>query len=304
MKTIFVKDMNFEPLPDEVCAAIGNFDGVHLGHQKLIEECKRHNLKSAVLTFYPHPSIFIKNIKNYPLITPIEKKIDVIARLGIDYLIIVDFTVDILNMPKDEFIIKMKQLNIKSVVCGYDFTFGRKAEGTIKDLAKEFEFYEVKKYSLGDIRVSSTHTRELITEGNVAEAARFLGRKYSIKGKVIYGSQNGRMIGFPTANINYSNFILPKCGVYYVNVYYEGYIYLGMANIGHNPTFNYNDSIRLEVNIFNLDEDIYDNSIEVFFIDRIRDEIKFNSKEELIEQLKSDKKRCIEIAGSDNFYTK
>lgn len=304
MKSIFIKDMNFEPLAENVCAAIGNFDGVHLGHQKLIAECKMHEYKSAVLTFYPHPSVYLKKITNYPLITPLEKKCDVISRLGIDYLIIVEFNEEVANMKKEDFILKLKQMNIKSVVCGYDFTFARKAEGTILDLAKEFEFYEVKKYLLGNIRVSSTYIRELITTGNVLEASRLLGREYSIRGKVIYGSQNGRLIGFPTANLYYSNYILPADGVYFVNVYYDGYLYLGMANIGHNPTFNFNLEKRLEVNIFNLDEDIYDQQIEVFFIKKLRNEIKFNSKEELIEQMKSDKKKCLEIAGSANYYTK
>ena len=189
MKTIYVKDGNFEPIITPLCAAIGNFDGVHLGHQKLIDECKRHGYKSPVLTFYPHPSVFIKKISNYPLITPLEQKVDVISRLGIDYLIVVDFNEEFMNLPKEGFIELLKKLNIKACVCGYDFTFGKKAEGNITDLAKEFEFYEVKKYTLDNIRVSSTYIRELLTDGNVKEAKRLLGRYYSIKGKVKYGNQ-------------------------------------------------------------------------------------------------------------------
>ncbi len=303
MKTIYVKDGNFEPIITPLCAAIGNFDGVHLGHQKLIDECKRHGYKSAVLTFYPHPSVFIKKISNYPLITPLEQKVDVISRLGIDYLIVVDFNEEFMNLPKEGFIELLKKLNIKACVCGYDFTFGKKAEGNITDLAKEFEFYEVKKYTLDNIRVSSTYIRELLTDGNVKEAKRLLGRYYSIKGKVKYGNQKGRTIGFPTANIDYKNYYLPKNGVYFVNVKIGSNLYLGFCNIGHNPTFNFTEDKRFEVHIFNFDEDIYDEQIDIIFIDRLRDEIKFNNKEELLEQLKKDKKSALEIAG-EMYYTK
>ena len=303
MKSIYIKDKKFISLPEPVCRAIGNFDGVHLGHQKLIEECKRHGYKSAVLTFYPHPSVFLKKIPNYPLITPLEKKTDVLSKMGIDYLIVVEFNEEIAQMPKEEFLEAMHLMNIKACVCGYDFTFARRAEGNISDLAKEFEFYEIKKYVLGDVRVSSTYIRELLSTGNVAEANRLLGRQYSIRGNVIYGLQNGRIMGFPTANIDYKNFFLPKNGVYFVNVIVEGIPYLGMANVGHNPTIEYQDKIKLEVNIFGLDEDIYGENIEVYFINRIRDEKMFKSKEDLIKQLKQDKALCLEYAGDLN-YTK
>ena len=303
MKSIFIKDKNFIPLPEPVCAAIGNFDGVHLGHQKLIEECKRHNYKSAVLTFYPHPSVFLKKIPNYPLVTPLEHKVDILSRMGIDYLIVVEFNDDMANMPKEEFIENMKFMNIKSCVCGYDFTFGRRAEGNISDLREIFEFYEVKKFVFDDVRVSTTYIRELISVGNVYEANRLLGRQFSIRGKVIFGSQQGRVIGFPTANIDYSNYFLPDTGVYFVNVKVDGILYLGMCNIGHNPTFNFSYNKRVEVNIFGLDEDIYGDQIEIYFVKKIRNEMKFDNVNDLIKQLKIDKAICLELAGDMN-YTK
>lgn len=303
MKSIYIKDKKFFSLPDSLCAAIGNFDGVHLGHQKLIEECKKHGYKSAVLTFYPHPSVFLKKIPNYPLITPLEKKTDILSKMGIDYLIVVEFNEEIASMPKEEFLEALHLMNIKACVCGYDFTFARRAEGNILDLAKEFEFYEIKKYILNDIRVSSTYIRELLSNGNIEEANRLLGRQYSIRGNVIYGLQNGRTIGFPTANIDFKNFYLPKTGVYFVNIIVEGIPYIGMANIGHNPTIEWNEKIKLEVNIFGLDEDIYGENIEVYFIKRIREEKKFKTVEELIKQLKKDKALCLEYAGDLN-YTK
>lgn len=303
MKSIFIRDKNFQALPEPVCAAIGNFDGVHLGHQKLMEECRKHGYKSAVLTFYPHPSVFLKKIPNYPLVTPLEQKSEIISRMGIDYLIVIEFDEELAKMPKEDFIRNMKFMNIKACVCGYDFTFGRKAEGTIEDLRSNFEFYEVKKFIYDDVRVSTTYIRELLGMGKIHEATRLLGRQFSIRGNVIFGSQNGRVIGFPTANVNYRNYFLPASGVYFVNVKIDGILYLGMANIGHNPTFNFTLEHRLEVHIFGLDEDIYGATIEVIFVERIRSEIKFCGVEELICQLKKDKAKCLELAGELN-YTK
>jgi len=293
MKTIFIKNMNFHKLPEDVCAAIGNFDGVHLGHQKLIEECKRHNYKSAVLTFNPHPSVFIKKIPNYPVITPIDKKAEIIESMGVDYLIVIEFNDKIMNMPKEEFMANMKKMGIKSCVCGYDFTFGIYAEGNIKDLDENFEFYEIKKYIYQNVRVSTTYIRELLSIGNVSEAEKMLGRPYSIRGKVVPGNQNGRKLGYPTANIEYKNYFLPETGVYYVEVLYNNKKYGGMCNIGHNPTVKFQDILRLEVNIFSLDEDLYGKNIEIFFKQRIRGEIKFQSLDELKRQLSTDKVLCI-----------
>ena len=307
MKSLFIKDKNFFPIPDDICAAIGNFDGVHLGHQKLIEECKRvcklKGYKSALLTFYPHPSVFLKKMENYPLVTPLEIKTDIVSRLGLDYLIVVEFSEEVANMSKEEFIASLNFMNIKAVVCGYDFTFAKKAEGTIEDLKEKFEFYEVKKYMFDNVRVSTTYIRELLSMGNVSEAMRLLGRPHIIRGKIKFGDQNGRIIGFPTANIDYKNAFLPKNGVYFVNVLVNGVTYLGMCNLGHHPTFTFSNNIKMEVNIFNFDDDIYDETVDVLFIKRIRDEERFTSVEELKKQLKKDKAMCLEYAGDMN-YTK
>ena len=307
MKSLFIKDKNFFPISEEICAAIGNFDGVHLGHQRLIEECKRvsklKGYKSALLTFYPHPSVFLKRMENYPLVTPLEIKTDIVSRLGLDYLIVVEFSEDVANMSKEEFISSLKFMNIKACVCGYDFTFARRAEGTIEDLKEDFEFYEVKKYVFDNVRVSTTYIRELLSIGNVSEAAKLLGRPHIVRGKVIYGDQQGRIIGFPTANVDYKNAFLPKNGVYFVNVVVNGITYLGMCNIGHHPTFEFSNEVKVEVNIFNFDDDIYDEPIDVYFIQRIRDEAKYQTVDELKKQIKKDKALCLEYAGDMN-YTK
>ena len=294
METIYIKKQEFNSLPCQICAAIGNFDGVHIGHQELVKECKKHNLKSGVITFYPHPSIFLKKIPNYPLLTPIEEKKRVFESLGIDYLIIIEFNNIMANMTKDEFIQNLKKMNIKSLVAGYDFTFGKMALGDTRDLAKNFEFYEVKKYIYDGIRVSTTYIRELLDIGNVVEANKLLGRCYSISGLVEYGNQKGRLIGFPTANVDYKNYFLPRGGVYNVKVELDGKTYNGICNIGNNPTFNYSLTKKLEVHIIDLNENIYGKEIRINFIDRIRDEMKFASAQELINQLEKDKCYALE----------
>ena len=293
MKTIFIKNKNFIPLEEDICFAIGNFDGVHKGHQKLIEESKNHGYKSGVITFYPHPSVFLKKIPNFPLITPLDTKIKILESFDIDYLIVIEFDNDMANMSKDEFIEALKILNVKSLVSGYDFTFGKEAEGDIRDLEQNFEFYEVKKHSIDGVRVSSTYTRELLSAGNVVEAANLLGRPHKICGKVVYGNQKGNRIGFPTANIDYTNYYLPASGVYLVDVIIGDNKYVGMCNIGNNPTINYSTTVKLEVHIINFDELLYGSNIEIQFIERIRDEYKFDSKADLVAQLEKDKKLCI-----------
>ena len=303
MRIINIKDKDFELIHEPLCAAIGNFDGVHIGHQKLIEESKRHGLKSAILTFYPHPSIFLKNIKDYKLLTPMEHKADLFSRMGIDYLIIIEFNTEIANLDKDEFINWMKKLNIKACVCGHDFSFGAKALGTPFDLYRHFETYIINKYSVNNVRVSTSYIKELLDQGNVEYANKLLGRDFSIRGKVVYGSQEGRLIGFPTANIDYRNYYLPINGVYFVGVKLNNVLYYGMCNVGNNPTFNYSYTKRLEVHVFGLNEDIYGQNVEVFFFKNIRKEIKFKSKEELVEQLKKDKLECYLLSSNMN-YTK
>ena len=300
MKIINVKDNNFEPINEPLCAAVGNFDGVHKGHQKLIEEAKKHNLKSAVLTFYPHPSVFLKNIKDYKLLTPIEHKAEIFKTLGIDYLIIVDFNNTVANLPKEHFIELMKKLNIQSCVCGHDFSFGAKALGTPFDLLNSFETYIIPKYVIDNVRVSTSYIKELLDDNNVSKASDLLGRYYSIKGKVVTGSQKGRSIGFPTANVEYNKYYLPKNGVYFVKVKLFDNYYFGMCNVGNNPTFNFSAEKRLEINIFGLDIDLYGKDLEVFFIKNIRNEKKFKSKEELVEQLNIDKAECYRLCKELN----
>lgn len=296
MTVIWIKEANFPTIAEDLCCAIGNFDGVHLGHQELIKKSKEFNCKSAVLTFYPHPFTILKQVKPYRQLTPIRHKIKIIESLGIDYLFIVDFNDKVCNMNKDEFINNLKCLGIKKVVCGYDFTFARMAEGTTKDLAKSFEFFEVPKYQIDNVRVSTTYIKELLMIGDVEDVKKMLGRPYSIIGKIVGGKRLGSKIGFPTANIAYDIYYLPKNGVYASKITVRGKTYIAMTNVGVNPTVDFSEEIKIESHIFDFNEDIYGEEVEVTFDKRIRAEKKFEGVDELANQLKCDK---IEIR---NFY--
>lgn len=293
MNVIWINDNNFVSLNEKLCCAIGNFDSVHLGHQQLIKKSKEFNLKSAVLTFYPHPFTILKKMNPYPQVTPIAHKIKIIESMGVDYLFIVEFTKDVANMDKLDFIKHLKDLGIVSVVCGYDFTFGKQASGTIKDLALYFDFHEIPKFQINNIRVSTTYVKELLTNGDLENVKVMLGRNFDLYGKVIAGKKLGRQLGFPTANIDYGIYYLPKNGVYAVKVTHNNKTYLGMANIGYNPTVEYSENVKLEVNIFDFAESIYGEELHIEFFTRIRSEKKFKNTSELEEQLEKDKTNII-----------
>lgn len=295
MKIIKINDLNnIEKLPP-ICATIGAFDGLHKGHLELIKKCLESGLKSAVITFDPHPDSILKKLKDYPLLMPLEKKEEILSKLGVDYFIIFEFTKEFSLLRKEEFIHLLNQLNAKELVFGYDFRFGYKGEGCIKDLKDKFLIHEMDKYQIDNVRVSSTYIKELLSDGNIDVANNLLGRTYSVKGTTFVGSQLGKSIGFPTANIDYKNYYLPENGVYLVKVLFDGKEYDGMANIGHNPTFNFQNKLRFEVHIFNMDEILYGKELEVCFIKHLREEIKFKNLDELIEQLTKDKQNCINL---------
>ncbi len=295
MEIIRIKNLEPVEMPYDICAAVGNFDGVHLGHQKLIEECKKQNMKSAVLTFYPHPNTFIRDLPNYELLSPIDLKIKLMEKNKLDYLIIVEFSSKIAEVDKDVFVDFMKKMRIKRVVCGYDFTFGFKALGTTQTLIDEFDTIVVPKFVMNDVRISTTHIKDLLRQGEIHKAATFLGRNHAIVGYITHGNHIGTDIGFPTANVLYNNALLPKNGVYFVRVYVDGKKYYGMANIGYNPTINYSEERKLEVNIFDLNENLYGKEIFIEIIERLRPEKKYNNKEELINQLTTDKLTCMQF---------
>ena len=278
--------------------ALGNFDGVHVGHQilfkKAAEIASEKKGTSIAFTFEPHPLKVIAPEKVPPLLTHFHKKMELIEACNIDSVICADFTRQFADQrPRDfsENILKGK-IGAKEVVVGFDYAFGRGREGTIpylKKMGEEFGFvvHVVDPFQLDGLTVSSSHVRELIEAGNMESARKFLGRHYSIVGPVISGHKTGQAIGFPTANIDTSKVQIPGTGVYAVRMIYQDNSFDAVANIGFNPTFH-RDRLSVEVHIFDFNQVIYGKEVEVEFISRIRSEIEFKSKDELVVQIKKD----------------
>lgn len=286
--------------------ALGYFDGVHLGHQKVILEAKKQanqkGLRSAVMTFDPHPSVVLgKNEKHVQYITPLADKINLIEGLGIDYLFIVHFTAEFANLLPQEFIDQyVIDLNVKHVVAGFDFSYGRMGKGTMEILpfhSREiFTFTIVEKFTSGDEKVSSTRIRQYIKNGRTTELPELLGRFYTTAGIVVHGDKRGRTIGFPTANVDTKEeYILPPLGVYAVKIKIDEHWYESVCNVGYKPTFN-SDALKVsvEVHIFNFEKDIYGTEVTIEWHQYLRKEQKFSGIEELVTQIEKDKQNAIE----------
>ena len=295
-------DVSFEDLSieEELFLTIGNFDGIHKGHEKiiknLISSAKSSNVKSAILSFNPHPKIFFNGEKNF-LINSIEKKISILQNLNIDYLIDLKFDDKLTHLSFDKFeqSILIQKLNIKKLYLGKDFRYGNQRKGSIDTLkilcdASNIGLEELQ--LLNDhhtnIKISSSKIRELLKNGEIEKANNHLYKKFSISGIVIQGDQRGRTIGIPTANLQFpENIIKIPYGVYAVQIKLSEQTLFGIVNFGMRPTFNKPTSI-LEVHIFDFDEDIYDKEIEVVFSNKIRDEKKFDGIKELLNQITLD----------------
>lgn len=286
---------NIEP----TVVALGNFDGVHRGHQQIIERtvgtAKAAGLKSAVFTFSNHTRTLLKNLPPVKNILYPEEKAEIFEKMGVDYLFNIPFTHEILGMSPEEFIdeILVKTFRIKEAYCGFNYTFGHKAAGTPEVLTHEgmrkgFGIHIQEPFMIDDIVVSSTYIRQLIQEGKMEDCARFMGRRYSIGGEVVVGNKLGRTIGFPTSNVMIDeNMASPSNGVYITNCIYNGVKYPSITNVGVKPTVGtYNKNV--ETHIFNFDKELYGKQIRVEFIKKTRDEKKFSSVEELSKQIKSD----------------
>jgi riboflavin kinase/FMN adenylyltransferase len=291
---------DFKP-EKQVVLTQGTFDGVHIGHQKIlkqvVEEAKRMNGVSVLLTFYPHPRLVLYPDDNdLKLLTTIEEKVDIVRNLGIDYVIILPFTKELSRLRADEFVreILVNQLRVDKLIIGYDHRFGRNREGGLKEMKAisesfGFEVEEIPAQDIENSIVSSTKIRKALLGGDAHTAENYLGKNYSITGKVEGGLQKGTEIGFPTANIrvNSSFKLIPKNGVYAVWVYLDENKYGGMLNIGYNPTF-INKQWSIEVHIFEFSKNIYNQEITLEFVARTRDEMEYKSISDLIKQLKID----------------
>ena len=282
--------------------SIGNFDGVHIGHQALfhevIEKADAIDGTSVAMTFEPHPLRVLEQNNLPPLITLNEQKTELIARAGMDVLICVPFTREFAALSATEFVVDLliKRIGMRAIVVGEDYTFGRNREGNLEllqsmGLEHGFEVIRVDWIQIAKNypgRISSTRIREMVIDGQVAEVQKLLGRHYQIRGLVTTGrDRGGKLLGFPTANINLHDELCPKTGVYAVTVEFGEQHYDGVANIGYSPTFE--DRIfTVEVHILDFNRNIYGQKIKVNFVKRIRDEIKFDNIEQLSEQIKQD----------------
>lgn len=288
---------------------IGNFDGVHIGHQaifhEVIEKADSLGGTSIVMTFEPHPSRVLKQNSHPPLITLYEQKVELIESSGIDVLICIPFTKEFARISAKAFVVDILQTRIgmKAIIVGEDYTFGKNREGNLdllqtlsKNLGFEVILTQWIQMANGQPgRISSTRTRELVREGKVDEAQKLLGRHYQIRGTVITGlHRGGKLLGFPTANINLFDELCPKTGIYAVTVAYGNKLFKGVANIGYSPTFD-DKGFAVEVHILDFNDNIYGQKIYVNFVKRIRDEIKFSDISDLIDQIKKDIVKAREI---------
>ncbi len=298
----------FDKISDAVVTT-GTFDGVHIGHQSIIsrlnEVAKKVKGESVILTFYPHPRMVLQEDCDLKLITTIEEKIELLRKTGLDHLIIHPFTKDFSRTTSLEFVrnILVEKIGTQRLVIGYDHHFGRNREGSFEHLKEfsslyGFEVEEISAKDIDDVNVSSTKIRKALLDGDVKTATTYLGHNFQLTGVVVHGNKVGRELGYPTANIDIQNEykLIPAEGIYAVKVRLNNQKYRGMLNIGRRPTINSgNGQLSIEVNIFDFNQDIYGQAIQLELIQRIRDEKKFNSKEELIAEMKKDKVKCERI---------
>ena len=281
---------------------IGNFDGVHIGHQALfhevIDKAAATDGTSVAMTFEPHPLRVLKQNNHPPLITLYEQKVELIERTGIDVLICVPFTLAFASLSAEQFVkdLLVQKIGVKAIVVGEDYSFGKNREGNIDLLRAYAPDYGFEVIVAGWIRsaravkdrISSTRIRELISDGLMENAEKMLGRSYQIRGRVVAGrDRGGKLLGIPTANINLHDELCPKTGIYAVTVEMDDKKYKGVANIGFSPTFD-DHEFTVEVHIFDFNANIYGRKIRVNFIKRIRDEKKFSGISELIDQIHLD----------------
>jgi len=293
---------NLNTLPHTITnsvVTIGNFDGVHWAHQKIfkkvIERARDLHGTSVAITFEPHPIKVMSPTKAKPLITLLEQKKELIINQGIDLLLIIAFSKKFAAISPRDFVkdILVDKLAVKEIVVGYDYAFGHNRQGNIEVLREmgslfNFNVQQVDPVYVENDLVSSTSIRNLVMEGNVGGAEKLLGRNYQIRGKVIRGmNRGGSLLGYPTANLKFTDELIPKEGVYIVLINIDGKTYQGLTNIGYNPTFK-NKALSVETYIFNLPAHIVNQKIKVNFLSRLRDEITFTSSKELSQQIDKD----------------
>lgn len=294
MDVIYLKGQKMS-IEEPICSAIGFFDGLHVGHMALVDEVikvsQEKGYKQALMTFDHYPLYVLGKISEERYLTSMDDRIRILEEKGLDYLFVIEFTKEVAALSPEDFIQRyLIDCHVKHVVCGFDFRFGSRNLGDVKTL-QQCPFLDVsiiEEVIYDGEKISSSRIRQTLEDGNISDMNELLGHPYTIRGKVIHGRRIGHSIGFPTANIDYQSYFLPCGGVYVVKTYIFGKCYLGMCNIGYNPTFTVLDKPSLEVNILDFDEDIYGQEIAVEFYCLIRKEQAFASQEDLIQQLTKD----------------
>jgi riboflavin kinase/FMN adenylyltransferase len=297
MEIIFGIDQIKKPFINPVIT-LGNFDGVHLGHQRIFERLKVEASKirgeAIVITFEPHPLKILSPKRCPPLITPFKKKSLLIEKTGIEKILCIEFSLAFAEISPTEFIrdILVEKVNAKRIIVGYNYHFGKGKSGDVEILKKTCKDFSigvevVEALTIDHMIVSSSKIRELIQEGEVEKASKLLGRDYPVIGRVVKGAKRGYALGFPTANLEISEELYPKIGVYAVEVIWRDQSFKGLADVGYNPTFN-TKTFSLEVHILNFNHEIYGDEIQINFKKRIRDEIRFDSPSHLIDQIQKD----------------
>ena len=282
----------------ESIVTVGVFDGLHIGHkaviQQVLSETKKIKLASVVLTFDPPPLAFLAPERCPPVLTTLPKKIEILKQLGVDAVIFARFDAYLQQMSPDTFVqqVLLQQLHATQVIVGYDWQFGKGRSGNAEALKQLGNRYHFDVKIVGPVQlhgkpVHSTRVREAITEGNLEITSELLGRRYSIMGEVVEGEGRGRQIGFPTANVDAGNQMLPPSGVYAVRVKLERDMFDGVLNMGTRPTFD-GDKFQIETHLFGFEKTIYGEKIEIFFIEKIRPEQRFPTPEMLVGQIKQD----------------
>ena len=307
-----ISNFNSFSVKSPTIVTIGTFDGVHIGHQKIINRlvniAKEDDLKAIVLTFFPHPRMVLQKDANIKLINTIDEKAQLFAKFGIDNLVVKEFTKEFSRLSAGDFVkqVLVDKLKIKKIIIGYDHHFGRNRNANIDDLrtfgeSYHFDVEEISVQDINDVAVSSTKIRNSLNGGNIKVANTFLGYNFMLSGVIVKGKGLGMQIGFPTANlfIKETYKLIPKQGVYIVQSNIENKVVYGMMNIGTNPTIGENTE-SIEIHFFDFNKDLYNKKIQIEILDRMRDEQKFDSLEDLITQLNKDKQTSVDFIESHN----
>lgn len=308
---LFVKvfrDIKKLDIDGKTVVTTGTFDGVHIGHQQvvksLIQSAKKNNCESVLLTFDPHPRIVLQQNTDLKLLSTLDEKITLLKECGIDNLLVIPFTKEFSRMTSLEFVreIIVKELDTEKLIIGYDHHFGRNREGSFEHLKEfgpvyGFDVEEIPAKDVEEVRISSTKIREALEEGDVKMAAKLLGHPYQMSGVVVKGNQIGGSLGFPTANIKISDQykLIPKKGAYAVELKLDDEMYVGMMNIGVRPTIDDKQDLSIEVHVLDYKGDLYGEKISLLLVDRLRNEKMFDSREQLVEQLKRDEVNCRKV---------